>query len=213
MSFHPEKFTVLRITKSKRQRRETNYFLRGQRLQVTDSAKHIGVTISNDLQWEKHTQATTAKASRTLQRQGLQHTGLWHYIEYEKVQRRAARYACNNYTERTPGCVTAIVSTLGWESLKDHRNIHCLTMLFKVKHNLVETPESESIIWANDSRTRGSQRFFILYTNVTVYKISFFLRSIQDWNKLPPITTDVQTIEDFKTALHTSVAVQSSSTA
>ena len=35
----PEKFTVLRITTSKRHRRETNYFLRGQRLQVIDSAK------------------------------------------------------------------------------------------------------------------------------------------------------------------------------
>ena len=66
MSFHPEKCTVLRIMTSKRHRRETNYFLQGQRLQVTDSAKYIGVTLSDDLQWEKHTQATAAKASRTL---------------------------------------------------------------------------------------------------------------------------------------------------
>ena len=29
-----------------------------------------------------------------------------------KAQRRAARYACNNYTERTPGCATAMVSSL-----------------------------------------------------------------------------------------------------
>ena len=51
---------------SKRYRRETNYFLHGQHLQVTDSAKYLGVTISDDLQWEKHTQATVAMASRTL---------------------------------------------------------------------------------------------------------------------------------------------------
>ena len=66
MSFHPEKFTVLRVTTSKRYRRETNYILHGQCLEVTDSAKYLGVTLSDDLQWEKHTQATAAKASRTL---------------------------------------------------------------------------------------------------------------------------------------------------
>ena len=66
MSFHLEKCTVLRITTNKRYREETNYFLHGKRLQVSDSAKYLGVTFRNDLQREKHTQATAAKASRTL---------------------------------------------------------------------------------------------------------------------------------------------------
>ena len=66
MSFHPEKCTVLRITTNKRYRIETNYFLHGQCLQVADSAKYLGVTLSDDLQRERHTQATAAKASRTL---------------------------------------------------------------------------------------------------------------------------------------------------
>ena len=65
MSFHPEKYTVLRMITNKRYRRQTNYFLHGQRLQVTDNAKYLGVTLSDDLQWEKHTQATSANASRT----------------------------------------------------------------------------------------------------------------------------------------------------
>ena len=76
----------------------------------------------------------------------------------DKVQRRAARYACNNYTERTPGCVTAMVSSLGWESLQDRRKMHRLTMLYKIRHNLVEIPESESIVRSNDSRPWGGHR-------------------------------------------------------
>jgi hypothetical protein len=32
----------------------------------------------------------------------------------EQVQRRAARFVHNNYTERTPGCVTHMVQNLGW---------------------------------------------------------------------------------------------------
>ena len=136
-----------------------------------------------------------------------------HFLTMAKVQRRAARYACNNYTERTPGCVTAMVSSQGWESLQDRRKMHRLTMLYKIKHNLVEIPESESIVRSNNSRTRGAQRLFVPYTNITVYKMSFFPRTIQEWNKLPSTITAIQRIEAFKTALHASIAVQPPSTA
>ena len=66
MSFHPEKCTVLRITTSKQCRRETKYFLHGQCLQVTDSAKYFGVILRDDLQWKKHTKSTAADTTRTL---------------------------------------------------------------------------------------------------------------------------------------------------
>ena len=83
----------------------------------------------------------------------------------DKVQRLAACYACNNYTERTQGCVTAIVNSLGWETLQDCWKMQRLTMLFKIKHNLVEILEAESIVWSNDSRPQGSQnteyRFYL----------------------------------------------------
>ena len=115
------------------------------------------MTFSDDLQWEKHTQATAAKASRTLGflRRNLKDcskqvrsttyksmvrptikyaSSSWDPYKTEdadyldKVQRRAARYACNNYTERTQGCVTAMVNSLGWETLQDRRKIQRLTM-------------------------------------------------------------------------------------
>ena len=35
-------------------------------IQVTDMVKYPGVIISNDIQWEKHFQATAANASQTL---------------------------------------------------------------------------------------------------------------------------------------------------
>jgi hypothetical protein len=39
----------------------------------------------------------------------------------EQVQRRAARFVHNNYTERTPGCVTHMVQNLGWQPLQQRR--------------------------------------------------------------------------------------------
>ena len=32
----------------------------------------------------------------------------------EQVQRKAARFVHRNYTERTPGCVTSMIQSLGW---------------------------------------------------------------------------------------------------
>ena len=183
------------------------------------------MTLSDDLKWEKHTQATAAKASHTLDflrhnvrdcskqvcattyksmvRPTMEYASTsWDPYKTEdvncldKVQCRAAGYAYNNYTERTLGCVTAMVSSLGWESLQDRRKMHRLTMLCKIRHNLVKIPESESIVFI-----------------VTVYKMTFFPRTIQDWNKLPSTITDIQEIEAFKTALHASIAVQPPSTA
>ena len=121
----------------------------------------------------------------------------------DKVQRRATLHvmAATTYKEQTQGCVTAMVNSLGWETLQDRRKMQRLTMLFQINPNLVEIPEPESIVWSNGSRRRGSQRFFVPYTSVTVYKMSFFPRTIQDWNKLPSSITDMQDIE----ALHATV--------
>ena len=39
----------------------------------------------------------------------------------EKVQKRAARFVFNNYTDRTPGCVTKMVESLKWGKLEERR--------------------------------------------------------------------------------------------
>ena len=56
----------------------------------------------------------------------------------EKVQRQAARFVHNNYYDRAPGCVSKMVSDLGWEPLQHRRRVDRLTTLFKIQHELVE---------------------------------------------------------------------------
>jgi hypothetical protein len=42
----------------------------------------------------------------------------------EKVQRRAARFVINDYTSRTPGCVTSMLTSLyEWQTLEQQRRI------------------------------------------------------------------------------------------
>ena len=66
MNFHPEKCQVIRICTNKRFRRETTYTLHGHILEAVESAKYLGVTIGEDLQWKTHIDNITAKASRTV---------------------------------------------------------------------------------------------------------------------------------------------------
>ena len=60
--------------------------------------------------------------------------------------------------------------------------------------------------------TRGTEALGHIHY-VTVYKMSFFPRTIQRWNELPSTIADIQKIEAFKTALHASIAVQPPTTA
>jgi hypothetical protein len=54
MSFHPHKCTVIRIATNQRHVIPTQYTLHSHTLEVVDSAKYLGVTISEDIQWSKH---------------------------------------------------------------------------------------------------------------------------------------------------------------
>ena len=56
----------------------------------------------------------------------------------EQVQKRAAQLVHNNYTDRTPRCVTNMVKSLKWENLEDRRKSVRLSMLFKIQHDLID---------------------------------------------------------------------------
>ena len=74
----------------------------------------------------------------------------------EKVQRQAARFAHSNYYDRAPGCVTKMVSDLGWEPLPYGRRVERLSTLYKIQQGLDET-DTDDIIRPSDKRTRGQQ--------------------------------------------------------
>ena len=65
MEFSPGKCQVLQLTRS-RQPFQSQYTLHGQVLESVDSAKYLGVNISQDLSWDHHINEITGKANRTL---------------------------------------------------------------------------------------------------------------------------------------------------
>jgi hypothetical protein len=65
MQFHPAKCTVLAVTKNQNPI-VTEYTIRGQLLAAVTSAKYLGVTITDKVNWSQHINSITNKANRTL---------------------------------------------------------------------------------------------------------------------------------------------------
>ena len=96
----------------------------------------------------------------------------------EKVQRRAAKYVTNNYTDRSPGTVTSMLEYLKWTSLEHRRQQIHLGMLYKINNGLVDI-DPESFFRHSDPRARGSQRLYQQQTQHHILFHSFFPHSLR----------------------------------
>jgi len=125
-----------------------NYILGQERLSAVSSYPYLGVTISTNLRWNKHVEAISAKATKTLNFvcrniyrcppdvKALAYTSLIRpHLEFasaawdpytvsntnflDKVQRRAARFVKSDYRYTTS--VSHLVSDLAWQSFTQRR--------------------------------------------------------------------------------------------
>ena len=53
----------------------------------------------------------------------------------------------------------------------------------------------------NDPRTRGANRFYQVHAKNPVFYNSFFVRTLRDWNKLPPNLTSKTNNDEFSSCL------------
>ena len=75
----------------------------------------------------------------------------------ENVQRRAAHFVINDYTSRTQGYVTNMLTSLEWQTLEQRRRISRLVMMYKIQHQLVDI-DRDLYLRPGDGRTRGQHR-------------------------------------------------------
>ena len=168
MNFHPEKCKVLRITKQN-DPILFDYSMHNHVLESVESEEYLGVTIQNDLKWNKHIHNVVSKSYKSL---GLIRRHLWQasnktkqlayftlvcprleyassvwdpvnvdYLirELEMVQRRAARFIFNDW--RRTSKVTPMLEELKWQSLETRRLHRRLIMMYKISEKLVEINE------------------------------------------------------------------------
>ena len=205
-----------------------NYSLHQQTLEQFRSAKYLGLTITDDLEWGQHISEISSKATKTLGflRRNLalapRHTKevayktlvrpqleyaapIWHpYNEtetkkLEKVQRTAVRWTCRRCHNKSS--VDNMLDELEWPSLEDRRVKSSLTFFYKIHSGTVSLDKDRYLTPAPNLRsTRASHDS--QYTRYMAYsdalKNSFFPRTIPLWNSLPSSVVSSKTAEEFK---------------
>ena len=224
MEFHPEKCNVLRITR-KKSKTTFPYTLHNHTLKEVLSAKYLGVTISNDMTWNNHTDNTAAKANRKLGfikrnvktkdrkiKEKAYTTIVRPTVEYcstvwdpytkiqtstiEKVQRRAARWVTGRF--HNISSVSDMIQELGWRDLNQRRVDSRLAMMYKIKHGLVNIPFGHFVTLQRDGIDIQP-----IFARTQYYEYSFFPRTVTDWNGISRNTLLAPTLTMFKTDIVT----------
>ena len=146
---------------------KSEHTLHGVILTTVLTAKYLGININNKLSWNNHTDTITKRATQSLNfvrrnfsscsssirvqcymslfRPQLEYaSSVWdnsvkrNITKIESVQRSAAQFVCRNY-QRTSS-VTAVLQSLGWESLQQRQARSRVLMLYRIRNSLVDIP-------------------------------------------------------------------------
>ena len=87
--------------------------------------------------------------------------------------------------------VTNMVNSLGWETLETRRLRARLTMLYKIKNNLIAIPLPAIVTTPLRSTPRQPHEFHDIYASTESYKNNFFIQPVKEWES----TTSVHLLQ------------------
>lgn len=117
----------------------------------------------------------------------------------ETVQWRATRYVKNR--PHNTSSVSDMLRTLKWWSLQDRRKDATLYWMYKIDRRLIPIEKDKRLVpLTRKKNTRHSHtRAFLLPSCRTERgRMSFFPRTVSDWNALPPDTIKAESLEAIK---------------
>jgi len=202
---------------------KSTYKLNDQTLRQVNSAKYLGVTITQTLSWHDHiiNICNKANSARAFLQRNLRNcspsvkslaynTYVKPIVEYasvvwspytkaditriEMVQRRAARFVYNDFSSYSS--VTSMLNKLNWESLEQRRTKAIITMFYKIINNLISINFTEYIHLITSCTRSHLHRYISLPARLNCYYHSFLPHSIRLWNSLP---SDLYLITDLNT--------------
>ena len=169
MLFHPVKYVSLPIIRN-RSPLDYSYELHGHTLDSVSSAKYLGITIQQDMDWENHINNMVNKANTSNRTLGF----LWCNLKisssaikdraYKAFVRPILEYASSvwdPYTQKSIDKLEAVqrqaaqfmlnryhntcsvhcmLLLLGWPSLEQRRKTSCLGVIYKIYNGLVQCP-------------------------------------------------------------------------
>ena len=97
-----------------------------------------------------------------------------------------------------------MLQTLDWQPLSDRRRQQRLTMFYKMHTHQVAVDPSKYLTSKNRpkaTRHENSQAYHIPYSSTDYRKMSFFPRTVCDWNQLKDPVVKASSVDAFKEAL------------
>ena len=122
--------------------------------------------------------------------------------QIEKVQRTAARWTCRRW--RNTSSVGEMLDELEWPSLEARRDQSFLLLFHKIHCGAVSIETDKYMTPAHSlktTRSSHSAQYSRHQTYSDALKNSFFPRTIQHWNSLPPSVANTQSTEEFRALL------------
>ena len=228
MRFNVSKCNVLRV--ARRNTLPLNYFymIGDEIIKEVSYAKYLGVTLSCDMSWENHIDTITASANRSLGflRRNLKYAPqklklnaytalvrskleygatIWdphlakHIDQIEKIQRRAARFILNDYKRESS--VTSMLKKLNLIPLAERRRNLRVRFMDKIISGDVSVPREDYLIPGyTRTRSKNEHKWQTIRTNSEEYRMSFFPRTIVDWNRSTQVEIDQIRSDDLPLA-------------
>lgn len=225
MEFNTSKCHVLSITNRKKPIK-ASYHLHGEQLQQVNSAKYLGVELSNNLKWDKHIANIIAKANKsstflwrslkacpprihvhcyqTFVRPILEYASIvWDphqkkdIMAVESTQKRVARRIMRDFSRETSA--TDLVRGLGLEQLCTRRRQDKVVSIHKILHNRLDTKLPCRFNPINTSTRGHNMKHTIPTSRINSHQHSFFPSAMRLWNSLPSDAVETLSLERFKT--------------
>ena len=232
MKFNVAKCHSMRVTRHQHHKHILfDYSLHNQTLENVQSAKYLGITISDNMDRGQHISEISSKATKTLGflrrnlafapkrtkevayktlvRPKLEYAApIWspywklQINQVEKVQGTVARWTCRRLPNTSS--VSEMLDKLEWPSLEARRDRSSLLLFHKI-HSGAVSIEKDKYLTSDQSlkstRASHSAQFCRYQTYSDALKNSFSRRTIPQWNGLSPSVVNSQTTEEFRALL------------
>lgn len=206
------------------------YSINNAALGTAREHKYLGVYFTSDLRWTRHVYHIKVKAARVLGflrrnfselpsnlKEQLYFTHVRSLLEYacvcwdpytkeltdtlEKIQNRAVRFVLGNWDRQLS--MRESKSKLKWEDLKDRRRNLRLKFFHNIYHSKTGIDKDKYIQAPSYISKRRDHNLKVNEFSFKgdVLRYSFFVRSIHEWNDLPPEIVSIVCNDGFYHAL------------
>ena len=223
MEFHPGKCQVIRITNKITSMIEGSYNIHGVILQFSNSVKYLGVTIDSKLSFKEQCDSMCHRANFMLSflernfyrcpqkvKEQCYFTLVRPLVEYactawdpydndkikklELINNRAARFVTGNNL-REHGNTLKNMETLGWPPLQQRRFKAKLSMLYRIRKDLISIPHDHLV---PNFRSVKPDCYVPPDSSVNAHLHSFFPSAGRLWNSIPGELKSSPSLDIFK---------------